>query len=679
MPCYDVCIVCWLCPQVRSCSLCVTRRRVWRVSGTSAAWLCLTLTDMATASMAHHHMRTSGCAASRWVAVLITISRETQFARMLVGADWQWAAIPSCFPCTSSSACIMPVDCCHHLAAAFQTFKLFKIPHGFASLPHQLCTFRVCTNGDVTHLLPLQGKMEKSFLTFVATYPTWQPPPACRQVLDAIGSVSAAGAGTAAAPGAGFSYQAAPGYSASPAAGVGACAGLGPGLEAGTDSELWQHQYHSSNGPTVGAVSSPRSCVGAGQQSAAPSGTSSIWVGVAEAPTGLRHPNHQRQQQQRGLYSPYQQLSSPKGSKQPTADHNQQQPLQRQQQQQQQGGALEGMGAGLGGFGSSGARVGAVDSDTARLLDGFHKPSSTAEGNSQQQQQEAGDQYDGFADAMFEPLSPMHGASTGWPRTAQGTAQAGAAALPYQQQQQHVVATASPFGPQRAVQGAQQDQQAAVAASSVPGAQQQQQQQQYQVGRPTWQSRAQQQQQQQQNHQLLLLQLSQYSSSLLPGMAGGMGRAPSGQGSVMQTYPSTLYPGGPSAAAALSHHLQPPLPPGRGAAAAAAATSHRQSQHPGGHHAVTIGAPQQQQQLPQAAASILAASVLQANSLAGSDFLPTNEREDLSSRVAASQSLLQSYYESQVGLQQKPGCPPAALLHMRRLRAGFTQQYRPSL
>ncbi|WIA42135.1 hypothetical protein OEZ86_009406 [Tetradesmus obliquus] len=35
-----------------------------------------------------------------------------------------------------------------------------------------------------------QGKMEKSFLTFVATYPTWQPPAAGRQMLHNIGSVS---------------------------------------------------------------------------------------------------------------------------------------------------------------------------------------------------------------------------------------------------------------------------------------------------------------------------------------------------------------------------------------------------------------------------------------------------------------------------------------------------------
>ncbi|WIA21708.1 hypothetical protein OEZ85_000874 [Tetradesmus obliquus] len=33
-----------------------------------------------------------------------------------------------------------------------------------------------------------QGKMEKSFLTFVATYPTWQPPAAGRQMLHNIGS-----------------------------------------------------------------------------------------------------------------------------------------------------------------------------------------------------------------------------------------------------------------------------------------------------------------------------------------------------------------------------------------------------------------------------------------------------------------------------------------------------------
>lgn len=134
-------------------------------------------------------------------------------------------------------------------------------------------------------------------------------------------------------------------------------------------------------------------------------------------------------------------------------------------------------------------------------------------------------------------------------------------------------------------------------------------------------------------------------------------------------YPSTLYPGGPSAAAALSHHLQPQqLQPS--AAAAARQRSAGGGSAGGGaaaaaaHMAVPIpsGLLQQQQQQQWAASAYggvnnasnnpqqLAAQsmLLQANSLAGSDFLPANEREELSSRVAASQSLLQSYYESQV-------------------------------
>jgi hypothetical protein len=58
-----------------------------------------------------------------------------------------------------------------------------------------------------------------------------------------------------------------------------------------------------------------------------------------------------------------------------------------------------------------------------------------------------------------------------------------------------------------------------------------------------------------------------------------------------------------------------------------------------------------------AAASLLAASGAwgTGSQLVGSDFLPTNERDDLSSRVAASQSLLQSFYESRVsGVRVQP-------------------------
>lgn len=74
---------------------------------------------------------------------------------------------------------------------------------------------------------------------------------------------------------------------------------------------------------------------------------------------------------------------------------------------------------------------------------------------------------------------------------------------------------------------------------------------------------------------------------------------------VIQIYPSTLYPGGPSAGTVLSQI--------------------RASAY-GGNPAFTSSL---------------------ASGGAGSDFLPTNETEDLSARVAVGHSLLQSYYESQ--------------------------------
>lgn len=499
--------------------------------------------------------------------------------------------------------------------------------------------------------------MEKSFLTFVATYPTWQPPQACRQVLDVIGSVSAAAAGAATggtAAGAGVTsymrHQPA-GFTGIPAAGVGACAGMGAvgmdsaGAGMGADSVMWQHPYGSSNGAVggmAGTIQSPGAYgAGAGQQSAAPSGTSSVWVGVAEAPTGLRHPNHPRQQQQeqqvhqqRGVYSPYQQqvLS-------PTSVSKQQQQYQQQQQQEDAAG---GMGAGLGGLGSSPPKHTApTELATAKLLDEFSSSSPAAAVAAQQQ-------HDGFADAMFEPLSPPAGAHDQQQQQHnEGTAVGQAAFAEQQQQQQRpfeavrVGKTAGDAPGQQQLHGSQ---------VSLPRQQQQQQQ------RPPWHARQQYQQQQQQNHQMLLLQLSQYSSSLLPGMAST--RGPSGPGSALQPYPSTLYPGGPSAAAALSHHLQPPAP-------AAAAGRYRHGaqgsvlQVPG-QHAVNMPAlqQQQQQQVAPGASLYLGGSVFQGNSLAGSDFLPTNEREDLSSRIAASQSLLQSYYESQVCVHENMDVAP---------------------
>jgi hypothetical protein len=129
-------------------------------------------------------------------------------------------------------------------------------------------------------------------------------------------------------------------------------------------------------------------------------------------------------------------------------------------------------------------------------------------------------------------------------------------------------------------------------------------------------------QQQQQQH-------LQYST-MLPGV--GMLLAPTPQ--ALQLYPSTLYPGGPSAATALSQQL---LHAQQGAmdCSKLSPAQHLQAQTAQHNTAVALSA--------------LGASMLAANtsSTAGSDFLPTNETDDLSSRVAASQSLMQSFYESQ--------------------------------
>jgi hypothetical protein len=384
---------------------------------------------------------------------------------------------------------------------------------------------------------------------------------------------------------------------------------------------------------------------------------------VAEAPTGLRHPNHLRAQQQqqqqqqyhRGVYSPYQQqLASAQGVRQVFADQQQQlggyqqqlggyQQQQQQQggyqqdQQQQQGDAAGGMGAGLGGLGSSPPKAADLELETAQLLDSFSTSSSTGAPGTGQQQQE-----DGFADAMFEPLSPTGDEDVQGVQQQQQQQQSegggpagGGAAIPMQQQQQ-----------QHMVHGNHLVQQPHSSHMAWP-------RQQQQLGRPPWPSRQQHPQQQQQQHQMLLLQLSHYSSSLLPGMSSTRGGAD--QGSMLQAYPSTMYPGGPSAAAALAHQLQPSQPAQQPAAAAAAGGRHRfgmQGVPPAGpsgaQHTVMMPVLQQQVAVP-VGASLLAGSVFQdKSSLAGSDFLPTNEREDLSSRIAASQSLLQSYYESQV-------------------------------
>ncbi|KAF6253428.1 autophagy protein Apg9-domain-containing protein [Scenedesmus sp. NREL 46B-D3] len=122
-----------------------------------------------------------------------------------------------------------------------------------------------------------QGKMEKSFLTFVATYPTWRPPAAGRQMLTNIGSVNgppgqqqqqqqhtAGGAGAS-------------GFFGPPAAAAGQAGGGAGGQGRAWALQMWRGQQHP--GPVAG-------------------GSSSLWVGVPEQPLGLRHPNHQPNHQQ---------------------------------------------------------------------------------------------------------------------------------------------------------------------------------------------------------------------------------------------------------------------------------------------------------------------------------------------------------------------------------------------
>ncbi len=58
------------------------------------------------------------------------------------------------------------------------------------------CIYRVCY--DVGAASPpqasrsKQGKMEKSFLSFAATYPAWEPDAAARQMLDAVAATQLA-------------------------------------------------------------------------------------------------------------------------------------------------------------------------------------------------------------------------------------------------------------------------------------------------------------------------------------------------------------------------------------------------------------------------------------------------------------------------------------------------------
>eukprot|EP00775_Hariotina_reticulata_P004155 gene4155-4403_t len=89
------------------------------------------------------------------------------------------------------------------------------------------------------------------------------------------------------------------------------------------------------------------------------------------------------------------------------------------------------------------------------------------------------------------------------------------------------------------------------------------------------------------------------------------------------------------AAAALSQQLQHAQQGGYGSSSRLSTVQHVHAQ--AAHHSASV------------ALSALGASLLAANasSTAGSDFLPTNETDDLSSRIVASQSLLQSFYESQ--------------------------------
>ena len=102
---------------------------------------------------------------------------------------------------------------------------------------------------------------------------------------------------------------------------------------------------------------------------------------------------------------------------------------------------------------------------------------------------------------------------------------------------------------------------------------------------------------------------------------------------VLQLYPSTLYPGGPSAAAGLG--LGSALYPGRGLAGAGVNPSLAYSRFQAGDWG---------------AGSVVQWGLGGAGSMAGSgasEFLPTNETDDLGSRLAVSHSMLQGFYESQ--------------------------------
>jgi hypothetical protein len=146
----------------------------------------------------------------------------------------------------------------------------------------------------------------------------------------------------------------------------------------------------------------------------------------------------------------------------------------------------------------------------------------------------------------------------------------------------------------------------------------------------------QQQQQSRQHHQQQVAAVAA-GSGLNPSRTAPMSYNPlhSPGHHVLQLYPSTLYPGGPSAAAGLG--LGSGLYPGRGIAAVAGALnpSLGYSRFQGGGWG---------------AGSVVHWGLGGVASMAGSgasEFLPTNETDDLGSRLAVSHSMLQGFYESQ--------------------------------
>lgn len=470
------------------------------------------------------------------------------------------------------------------------------------------------------HLLAvLQGKMEKSFLTFVATYPTWQPPQAGRQMLNNIGSVTAPGQPPQQEPAAAAAGQ---GAAAAAASGgffggtVGQEAGLGPGA-AGDASVIWQHPAGVSNSSTAGL----------GQQQQGGDGGSSLWLGVADQPAALRHPNYQQQQHQHVQQQRWQQRAPPAAVAVPEAGGD--------------------MGAGLGGLGcgpGTGLDGGLL---AARQVPGQQQQQPPSELHIEHEADEA--HLRDLAVHLFGPLSPKR--SAGQQQQQRQTpldAQSPASRVqlmadspsPSKQQQQlgtgrlgvrsPPAATAMRLPPVPPLGTAAKGTAGFGSGGSSMLLHRQQQHHQHLPPPPAAASRllghSRQYSHQQQQHQHIQQQQlptlhKQHSAHL--GML-----APSQQ--LLQLYPSTLYPGGPSAAAALLHMQQP------------------------SNCSIALHA--------------LGASLL-AQSAAGSDFLPMNETDDLPSRVAASQSLLQSFYESQDLTVQHRQCNR---IHARSVMLGLS-------